>query len=275
MAPAILFNWWFQAMESVNSSQPFALVFIAPKAPPNTTVDDQFLGGIAREDISKTTRASIACLSCKKHRTKVNSSISLPDLSIMFFLHKAITCPDNIQCSTENPCSKCTTSGRQCVYDYCADRRRKADFAWTEQEFRREIDKNLQFSTNLLGYIKYADDDQLWTLLRNIRRAGDVVTVEAAVDRALSTRLNRPFDESVWSRIYHGHSSLLNFKYNFICNQNSDHPWAFCMWLKSLQSLHWHAFPTCNILVMLCYIILVLWRIYFTAFWIRPFTVIF
>lgn len=74
----------FRDAMSVNSSQPFKLVSIAPKAPPNTAVDEQFLGGIAREDISKTTRASIACLSCKKHRTKVNSSIFLPDFSMMF-----------------------------------------------------------------------------------------------------------------------------------------------------------------------------------------------
>ncbi|EED23426.1 C6 transcription factor SndA, putative [Talaromyces stipitatus ATCC 10500] len=58
-------------------------------------------------DEGKTKRASMACLECKKRRTK---------------------------CSTGNPCTECHNHQRECVYDINADKRRKEHVISTKQQ---------------------------------------------------------------------------------------------------------------------------------------------
>lgn len=103
-------------------------------------------------DEGKTKRASMACLECKKRRTK---------------------------CSTGNPCTECANHGRDCIYDVNADKRRKEHVLSTKQQLENTED-NLRFyhsfMEDILASIRVGDKyqvDQLVQVIQNSVRNPD------------------------------------------------------------------------------------------------------
>lgn len=103
-------------------------------------------------DEGKTKRASMACLECKRRRTK---------------------------CSAEKPCTECSTHGRECVYNESADKRRKAYSETTVRQLENAVEqlkiaKNdlhyyHAFLEDLLASIRYSNRYQLDQLVQVIQ----------------------------------------------------------------------------------------------------------
>ncbi|KAH8704893.1 putative C6 transcription factor SndA [Talaromyces proteolyticus] len=115
-------------------------------APRQADIDDTPPGPLSPDD-KKTKRASVACLECKKKRTK---------------------------CSTGNPCSECAAHFRECVYDQSADKRRKEHAMTTRNQLQITQD-NLSYYhkllEDLLESIRYSDDNQLRQLFSAVRNS--------------------------------------------------------------------------------------------------------
>ncbi|EEA28168.1 hypothetical protein TMatcc_003520 [Talaromyces marneffei ATCC 18224] len=96
-------------------------------------------------DEGKTKRASMACLECKKRRTK---------------------------CSTGNPCTECANHGRGCIYDVNADKRRKEHVMSTKQQLENTED-NLRyyhgFLEDILASIRLGSRYQVDQLLQVVQ----------------------------------------------------------------------------------------------------------
>ncbi|OKL55654.1 hypothetical protein UA08_08982 [Talaromyces atroroseus] len=110
----------------------------------------------------KTKRASMACLECKKRRTK---------------------------CSTGRPCSECATHERECIYDETADKRRKEHVMSTKNQ--------LQATEEVLGfYHKFLED-----LLESLR-LGSKGQLHELVEVVQSTVRNHlPEEQGGYERI--------------------------------------------------------------------------
>ncbi|CRG84516.1 hypothetical protein PISL3812_01795 [Talaromyces islandicus] len=95
---------------------------------------------------SKTKRASMACLECKKRRTK---------------------------CTTTTPCSECLSHGRQCIYDQSADKRRKEHAMTTKNQLQvtqENLDYYHKLLEDILESIRHSDPDQLRQLVEAVRQ---------------------------------------------------------------------------------------------------------
>ncbi|KAH8705981.1 hypothetical protein BGW36DRAFT_368515 [Talaromyces proteolyticus] len=107
------------------------------------------------EQSHKVRRAPIACMPCRKHRTK---------------------------CSTEQPCAECIAHNRECVYDHAADKRRKEHIERKEQVFQTQLDECQDFIKKLLTCIRHVNDDRLNYLIEVIRSTDDREVIETVVD---------------------------------------------------------------------------------------------
>ncbi|KUL88934.1 hypothetical protein ZTR_03449 [Talaromyces verruculosus] len=116
-----------------------------PIAPRHIDIQKQSTPQTPTADEGKPKRASMACLECKKRRTK---------------------------CSTGSPCMECSNHGRECIYDALADKRRKEHFLSHKQQLEN-AENNLRyyhgFLENVLASIRLGSTHQLDQLVQVIK----------------------------------------------------------------------------------------------------------